>query len=291
MNAVAADPRPRPATAPTGLTSPTAHRLTWALAAVTAAGCLPTAIDRGLLKGPAVMIGSARGTALVMLVVALPLLLGSALLAGRGHVRAVLPWLGAVAYLAYNAVMLLLGTPYNALFLCYVAIGSLSVWTAIALLHSLDVPAFAGRFGPQLPVRALAVYVWAIAGLNTLLWLKGAVPGLLAKGTPDFLVGTGLTTSPTYVQDLMFWLPLMFVGAWWLWHRQAWGFVVVGAMLVQWVVEAVGIAADQQLGHLADPASTVVAPALVPGFAVLAVLGLVPVWLFARQLPGRPTNR
>jgi hypothetical protein len=258
---------------------------------VTAAGCLPTVVDPGLLKGPAVMIGSARGTALVMLVVALPLLLGSAVLARRGHVRAVLPWLGAVAFLTYNAVMLLLGTPYNALFLLYVAIGSLSVWTTIALLHSLDVTAFAGRFAPDLPVRGLAGYVWVICGLNASLWLRGAVPGLAATGTPDFLVGTGLTTSPTYLQDLMFWLPLMFVAAWWLWHRQAWGFVIVGAMLVQWVVEAVCIAVDQQFGHLADPASTVVAPALVPGFAVLALVGLVPVLLFARRLPGRPMPR
>jgi hypothetical protein len=33
------------------------------------------------------------------------------------------------------------------------------------------------------------------------------------------LDGTGLTTMPTYVQDLAFWLPLMGLAAWWLWRR------------------------------------------------------------------------
>ncbi len=53
----------------------------------------------GVLRGPAVMNGSARGTALVVLVVAVPALALSMLVAATGSARAVIAWLGAAAYI------------------------------------------------------------------------------------------------------------------------------------------------------------------------------------------------
>ena len=74
---------------------------------------VPTIADHGLLRGPAAMNGSARGTALVMAVIAVPVLAIAAVTAFKGRVQAWPLWLGAVAYLLYNGVMLLFGTPYN----------------------------------------------------------------------------------------------------------------------------------------------------------------------------------
>ncbi len=255
-----------------------------ALGLVTASGAVPTVIDHGLLRGPAAMNGSARGTALVMAVLAVPLLTIGRRAAVKGS-----PWgwpvsLGAVAYLLYNAVMLAFGTPFNHAFLSYVGILSLSIWTVASLLRDLDVEEFAARLRPGLPVRPIAIYVWVIVGLNTLIWLKGAVPASLADGTPELLDGTGLTTMPTYVQDLAFWLPLMGLAAWWLWRRDSWGYLVISAGLVMWVLESIGVAVDQYWGHLADPSSTVVAPAMIPVFGALAVAGLIPVAVIRRRL-------
>jgi hypothetical protein len=47
-----------------------------------------------------------------------------------------------------------------------------------------------------------------------------------------------------------------------------------------WVLESASIAADQWYGHAAAPASPVASGALVPAFAALAVVGLIPVGLF-----------
>jgi hypothetical protein len=249
-----------------------AYPLSWALALVTIAGTVPTILLPDLLRGPAAMNGSARGTALVMLVGGVPLLLGSMVAAHRGSTRGIVLWLGAVAYLGYNGVMLLLGTPFNALFLFYDAILGLSIWAAIALLHRVDADAVAARFAPGLRARPVAVFIWVIVALNTLVWLRGLLPGLVADGTPSFLVGTGLTTFPTYVQDFAFWLPLFTVTAWWLWRRQPWGLLLAPALMAYFALEGVGVAVDQAWGHAADPTSTVVSAELVPGFAVLAVL-------------------
>jgi hypothetical protein len=89
-----------------------------------------------------------------------------------------------------------------------------------------------------------------------------------------------------YVQDLALWLPLLAVAAAWLWRRRPWGYLLAGAGLAMWVLESVSIAADQWYGHAAAPASPVASGALVPAFAALAVIGLIPAGLLLRGLSG-----
>jgi hypothetical protein len=257
------------------------------LTAVAAIAAAATLYAPGVLRGPAVMNGSARGTALVALFVGVPLLALSMVAAERGSARGAIAWLGAVAYLLYNAVLFLLATPFNRLFPLYAALFALAVWSAAMLLHRMDVPALAGRFAPRLPARALATYLAAVAALNALAWAVQVVPAVVVGGQPAFLAGTGLTTSPIYVQDLSFWIPLTAVTAFWLWRRQPWGLVVAGALLTYLVIESVGIAVDQALGHAADPASPVASIAVVPAFATLALLGLVPLYFYYRNLDRR----
>jgi hypothetical protein len=89
-----------------------------------------------------------------------------------------------------------------------------------------------------------------------------------------------------YVQDLALWLPLLAVGAAWLWQRRPWGYLLAGAALAMWVLESASIAVDQWYGHAAAPAWPVASGALVPAFAALAVAGLIPAVLLLRGLSG-----
>ena len=105
-------------------------------------------------------------------------------------------------------------------------------------------------------------------------------------GRPAYLRGTGLTVNVVYVQDLALWLPLLAVAAAWLWRRRPWGYLLAGAGLVMWVLESTSIAVDQWYGHAAAPASPVASGALVPAFAALAVIGLIPAGLLLHGLSG-----
>ena len=96
--------------------------------------------------------------------------------------------------------------------------------------------------------------------------------------------GMGLSTVPTYLQDLSFWLPLLALGSWLLWHRRAWGYVISGAGLAFWAVEAATVAVDQWFGHRADPTSVVASDVMVVPFAVLAVVGVAVLWSFLRHV-------
>jgi hypothetical protein len=272
------------AVAPALVPSPVAHGLSWALAVVALAAALPTVLLDGVLHGPPAMNGSARGTALVMIAVGVPALLAGQAGTRRGWSPALPVWLGAICYLLYNGFMLLFATPFNRLFLLYVATFSLALWSLVAVLRVVDVPALGARIAPGVPRRSIAVFVWVLVALNAAAWLRGIVAGMGQGADPAFLVGTGLTTFPTYVQDLAVWLPLLAVAGWWLWRGLAWGHLVVASVLVMWVLEAITIAVDQWMATAADPATTVASAAAAPVFAVVAVLCLVPAVAMIRRM-------
>jgi len=259
--------------------------VTWlAVAAVVAnaAATIPTFFVPDILTGPAVTNGNARGTALVMLAVAIPVLVISGWFVRRGSWRALVIAIGALAYLAYNDVLLLFLTPFNPLFLIYVAAFSTTFWALAAGLPAID-PAVVADQRPRLPARGLALYAWVIVVLNTLIWLRTIVPAMLADDPTSFLDGTGVATNAIFVQDLAFWLPAAAVIGWLAWNRRPIGVLLIGAWLVYGLLESIGVAVDQWFGTAADPGSPHASIAAVQLFAVLAVIGLVPLWFFLRR--------
>ncbi|GCD89077.1 hypothetical protein [Nocardioides sp. LS1] len=247
--------------------------LTVALGAVTLVASAGTVLLPDVLSGPAAMIGSARGTALVILVVGLPLLAASAMAAARGSRRGEIVVTGVTAYLLYNAVMFVLATPFNGFFLLYEAMLGLAILSLVT--GSLRV----WRRAPErvvTPARWVAVYIWVVAALNAAAWLAKVLPALAGSHPTDLLDGTGLTTNPVFVQDLAFWLPVMFWLGAGVWRADPRRWALAAAGSVFWVVEALGVAIDQAWGHAADPASSVASDALVPVFLVLALVGIAP---------------
>jgi hypothetical protein len=93
-----------------------------------------------------------------------------------------------------------------------------------------------------------------------------------------------VTTQPVYIQDLAVWLPLMAVAALWQWRGRDWGYLMTSALLIVWVLEAVGIGTDQWFGSQADPSSVLASAAMTPAFLAWAVVGVVPVVLALRPL-------
>jgi uncharacterized protein (TIGR03382 family) len=265
--------------------------LSVALALDTFAAVVTALLFREALRGPAVTIGNMQGTAVVLLVVTLPVLIASMALVSRGVTVAVIGWLGAVGSIAYQSVLFLFGTPFNAFFFLYVAMLSLSIWTLVALVARIPIARLAEQLGVRAPIRLVAGYLLINAALFLGLWLQATVPAVLSAEPPAFLVGTGMTTGPVQIIDLAFTLPLMVLAAVLLLRRRPWGYVLTGTLLVMLAIETASIGVDQWFGHAADPASPVASAALTPVFAVLTVLGLAVLALFLRPAAsqvGRP---
>jgi len=261
-----------------------AFQISAALALTSAFAAALTLLVPDVLRGPAVMNGSARGTALVILAVAVPALLAAMRAASQGSARAVPVWLGVLGYLGYNAVLLLFATPFNALFLPYIAQLALAVWALAITVGTIVVERFGDRCSSRMPVRGLVAYLLVVVALNAAAWLVQIVPAMLRPGPPAFLAGTGLTTNPVFVLDLGVVLPLTTVAALRLLKREAWGCLVSGSLLAMLVIESLSVGVDQWLGHAADPASSVASGAMAPVFVAVAVAGLVPLAIFLRHV-------
>ena len=262
--------------------------LSGALVIISVSAAAITVAVSEALTGPAAMNGSARGTALVVLAISIPTLVVSAFTARDGSVVATAIWLGALGYLTYNAVMFVFATPYNRLFLLYVAMLSLSFWTILLLTWRVlpAVPTTTVRWG-----RPVAVYLWLIAALNAVLWISTIGPSIVADRPGAVTDGLGVATNPVFVQDLAIWLPAATLAALGLWRRRPWGALLSGAVLVFWFIESIGVGVDQWFGSAADPASTVTSMTMVPAFAALAVVDLVPLLIILRSLRGRYLER
>ncbi|MER7604400.1 hypothetical protein [Nocardioides sp. NPDC127503] len=213
--------------------SPRTQRLCAAVAVMVVVGAVPTFFVEGILNGTPVMNGSARGTALTMFALALPVLVVGLVTSTRGSVRGRAALIGALGYLLYNATLLVYATPFNELFLAYVALLGLSLWSLVsALLDPLPLVS-----GSRLPARSIAAFILTVVALNALAWLRVVIPDL-GEDPPGFLDGTGLTTNPIYVQDLAVWLPALAIVAVLLWQRRPWGVFLAGAGLFLWMIEA-----------------------------------------------------
>jgi hypothetical protein len=281
MTAQQTDPR-HPGTAPWILSL-----LTLALAGVAALTALALP---DLIHGPAVMVGSMRGTAFVVLVLAIPILAVSLVAARRGGLLGYAGWIGSLSFIAYQGWMFLFAVPFNGLFPVYVAMLGCAFWGLVGLLVRLPAGAFAGSFRAAMPARLLAGWMAASCAAFYALWLKNVVPALFDSEAPAFLAGTGMVTATNYVLDMALFLPFVLFVAAELWRRTAWGLLAGGGMLAMLVLESLAIAVDQLLGSAADPASPVASAAVTPLFLAVAAITALMLGLWFRGLVRGPAT-
>ena len=134
-------------------------------------------------------------------------LLVLALLTARGSLRAYLAWLGVLGFSAYTFAIYAFTIHFGPLFLLYVAVLGLSLYTLVGGLLSIDSERVKASFGSSAPVRSTAALVTGVGALFYLLWLSAIVPATLDGTTPQELVDVGLPTNPVHVIDLAVFLP------------------------------------------------------------------------------------
>jgi hypothetical protein len=254
-----------------------AERLSILLCSASIAASLPSLVKPSLLTGEPVTVGNVRGTALVVLVLTVPGLVLAMRAAGRGSLVGLALWSGATMALSYQALLFCFGIPFNTLFLPYVAMLGLSAWTLIALVHlatAISAEPWAAALEPsRFAPRALA----ALAVGNGVVWLGRVTPILWTGDQPEALSGSGLLTSPVWVQDLAFWIPAAVVVAVLTLRGNPLGHLLTGGMLSFYVIECVSVASDQWFGARADASHPDIASMdVVPPALALALLIVLP---------------
>jgi hypothetical protein len=213
---------------------------------------------------------------LFTLAVGLPILLGSMWLARRGELLGLLCWPGALLYVAYVYLANAIGVPFGVLFLVYVALVVLSVYTIIGLVASIDAEAVRQRLAGSVPARLCGGILVGITLLFTVMNL-GRVVAALTSPMQDYAL-----EFPVWIADFLVLAPAWFVGGVLLWQRKALGYVAGTGLLLQSSMMFVG-----PIFALIFSALYTASPLDVSGIVIVLVAGLicfVPYALFARGI-------
>jgi hypothetical protein len=195
----------------------------------------------GLYRDPPGLAAQAIGQDAVSLFVALPALLISGFLAGRGRQRARLVWLGVLVYVAYTYASYSFGIRFNPLFLIYVSLLGCSTYALIGGLVTTDSAQVKSGFADRAPTKALSIYLVVIAGIFYLIWLSETMPASLAGVAPQSVVEDGTPSNAIHVLDMAWLLPALLVTAVSLWRRHSLGYVLAGALLANLSLLALAI--------------------------------------------------
>jgi hypothetical protein len=217
------------------------------------------------------------------LVVGLPVLVGALGLARRGSFIGLLLWPGALFYLAYTYVRYLIGAPFSALFLGYVAIVALSAYTTIGLVASVDGDTVRQRLAGAVRPRLVGGLLFGLALLTVSQDAGSAVATALAGGTSIDPLARGV-----WLADLTLGVPAMLIVGGLLWRRMSLGYVAAAGLLLSFGMTSVVIAAMLALQPVLTGAP--IDAATVMSLLLFGAVSLPPLMSFARGTANRPVR-
>lgn len=148
-----------------------------------------------------VLLPQLYGQDLLTLVVAVPVLAISLYYAYRGSLRGYVVWLGVTGYILYTYASYAFLTAFNELYLVYVALFALSLFTLVGGIARID-PTDLKEVLDDLSVRWYIAFQLLVAGLLALLWLAEVGPASLAGTRPPSIAETTLPVPVIQSMDL-----------------------------------------------------------------------------------------
>ncbi|ELZ88306.1 hypothetical protein C441_18982 [Haloferax sulfurifontis ATCC BAA-897] len=138
-----------------------------------------------------VLLPQLYGQDLLTLVVAIPALFGALYYAHQGPLRGYVVWLGVTGYLLYTYASYAFLTAFNELYLVYVALFVLTLFTLIGGLACIDPTGLKDALHDHL-VRGYVAFQALVAGLVALMWLAEVGSASLAGVRPPSIAETTL---------------------------------------------------------------------------------------------------
>jgi hypothetical protein len=209
----------------------------------------------------------------VNLLIGVPILLGSMWLTGHGELIGLLCWPGALLFVLYNYIAYIFAMPLNAVFLLHLTLVTLSMYTAIGLVASIDGEAVKQRLADSVPKKVAG---GILTGLGILFFLR--VIGITVNA---FVNQAPIAETELAVQIADFLItPTWIIGGILLWRLKALGYVTGLGLLFQASMLFIGLI----VFLLLQPFLTA-APFVLTDIIVISIMGLVcfiPFALFAR---------
>ena len=167
-----------------------------------------------------------RGNDYVTLIIAVPIFIFSLLIAKRGDLRGLLVWFSMLWYTFYNYFFYLFGAAFNAFFLLYVALVTLSLFALISGLLHLDITRIKERFSPEMPVKWISGYMLFVAAGLSVVYIMQSLNFIVNGQIPEIVELTAHPTSVVFAIDFPFLIAPFVLTALWLRKRHPWGYAL-----------------------------------------------------------------
>jgi hypothetical protein len=203
------------------------------------------------------------------LVVGLPSLLVTMWLARRGKLIGLLCWPGMLFYVLYVYVAYVIGVPFGLLFLPHLVLATMSAYTLIGLVASIDGQAVCKRLSGSVPARTTGGILLALAILIILrqvALIAAAVTGGAAVAPPELA---------QWIDDFAVACPVLIVVGVELWRRKPLGYIGGAGLLL-----AYGVLSLSLVPTMVSASPIDVGGILIVG--IMAALCFVPFAFFVR---------
>lgn len=179
----------------------------------------------------------------INVLVGVPVLLLSAILAYRKSLKSFYIWLGSLVFIAYSFAIYAFNIHYNHMFYPYVAILGLSFYLLVFSLSNLDYQKIKDSFDKNWSGKSLSNLLLITGIMFYLLWLSSVVSYVLKGVMPPDLELAGLVTNPVHVLDMAIFLPSAIISAVLLKKKSKFGYVLPFVILIAMVLLSVNIMA------------------------------------------------
>lgn len=187
---------------------------------------------KGLYKHDTVSItAQMMGQDLITLLIGIPILIISLYLVSRDSLRGNLIWMGTIFYFLYTYTSMSFAASYNQLFLVYVALFSLSLYTFVYGLLLLDVKTITNNISPGKTTKIAGVFLIFSGAMLALMWIKMIIESLLT-GTAPAAMET-YTTMVIQALDIGIIFPATLIAGVLILKGKEWGYALVSILLIK----------------------------------------------------------
>lgn len=192
---------------------------------------------------------------LITLVLGLPLLAVSFWLALRGSLRGRLLLAGTLGFILYTYITMVFGAHYNALFLVYVAVFSLSLFAFVLVMMTFDLERLPAHVSENLPRGWIAGLLFFVAAFLSLAWL-GRIAATFSSDSAPALENT--TSMFIQAMDLGIIAPVCILSGILLLRRKSWGYLLASVGLTKFLTLGVAVSLmGLNMARVGEPVSAV----------------------------------
>ncbi len=177
------------------------------------------------------MAAQAMGQDLITLIIGIPVLLGALYLIRRNSLRGNLIWMGTIFYFLYTYASMSFLASYNQLFLIYVALFSISLYTFVYGLLSLNVKTIKESISPGKTSKIAGAFLIFSGAMLALMWVKMIVDSLLTGIAPAAL--ENYTTLVIQALDIGVVFPATLIAGILIIKGKEWGYALVSILLIK----------------------------------------------------------